>query len=60
MEMSTLPSAKPDVLIKLTYEEAAELHGMLWEAKAYASDCGENTDRHLRVISMLTDVLNLP
>jgi len=59
MEMTTVPSSKPDIVIKMSDEEARELHGMLWEAKSYASDCGESTATHMSYIDMLSDILNL-
>ena len=59
MEMTAIPSRKPDIIIKMSDQEARELHSMLWEAKSYAAGCGEFTTIHERYIEMLSDILNL-
>jgi len=59
MEITAVPSSKPDIVIKMSDQEARELHNMLWEAKSYAADCGESTTTHIIYIDMLSDILNL-
>lgn len=49
---------KPDVVITLSWENAEQLHSMLYEAKSYAADCGEATDTHTEFLITLGRVLN--
>ena len=44
---------KPDVVITLSWENAEQLHSMLYEAKSYAADCGEATDTHTEFLMTL-------
>jgi len=53
MEIKPVAAKLPDINIMLTHEEADSLQSMMYEARSYAADCGENTKRHDNFIDAL-------
>jgi len=58
MKVETIQTAKPDVVITLSWGNAEQLYNMLHEAKSYASDCGEATDTHQEFITILGRIID--
>jgi hypothetical protein len=57
MEAHRIKPTKPRIQLKLDWDDAEALLSMLGEAKAYAADCGEITQRHQMFINILDEVL---
>ena len=58
MKVETIQAAKPDVVITLSWDSAQQLYSMLYEAKSYASDCGESTDMHQEYLTILGRIVD--
>jgi hypothetical protein len=57
MEAHRIKPTKPRIQLKLDWDDLEALISMLYEAKAYAADCGETTQRHQMFIDVLDEVL---
>jgi len=57
MDITTIALKRPDVQIRMTSDEADDLQSMLYEARAYASDCGDSVEDHDKVIALLELVI---
>jgi hypothetical protein len=57
MEIKAVASELPDIHISMTNIEADALQSMLYEARSYASDCGESVEDHNTFIELLEEAL---
>ena len=58
MIVETVQRVKPDVVITLSWANAEQLYRMLIEAKTYADDCNESTDKHQEFITVLGRIVD--
>ena len=57
MKMCAVEVERPDIIIRMSGDEADWLLGAMQEAKAYASDCAESTERHEKFIEDLETII---